>query len=181
MAPDLSGAKPEPRGATREATRSAIERYMEMLNAHDPEQIAACVTDDFLNEHTSRRGRTLRGRAAYRDRLRTFLAEFEDLSYQVEDVVVDEDRAAVCYVMRARWRIGAPASTSDGSVQAENGRPVALRGMFWFRVEGGLVAHRRDYWDGEDFASQVAAAGDPDVSEATVAPGGPKAVGPDAA
>jgi hypothetical protein len=34
-------------------------------------------------------------------------------------------------------------------------RPVVIRGVFRFRVEDGLIAHRADYWDGADFQRQV--------------------------
>jgi hypothetical protein len=37
-------------------------------------------------------------------------------------------------------------------------RPVSLRGIFRFRVRDGLVAHRVDYWDGEEFRRQITAA-----------------------
>ena len=123
-----------------------------MLNAHDREGIAACVTDGFFNEHTSQRGHSVRGRAAYRERLTGFLQDFEDLSYEIEDLVVDGERAAMAYLMRFRWHEG-PGSDPAGG--ATSGVPVVMRGMFWFEVEGGLIAHRRDYFDGEDFARQV--------------------------
>jgi len=122
-------------------TRAVVERYLAALNAGDADAIAACVTDDFHNEHTSAAGRSLRGRAAYRERLGGFLAEFQDLRYDVEELLVDEDRAAVGYRMSFRL----------------SGKPVAVRGMFWFRVADGLIAHRRDYWDGTTVQQQLAA------------------------
>jgi len=85
-------------------TGGAVARYLAALNTHDPDAIAACVTDDFFNEHTSALGDSTHGRAAYRTRLPGFLAEFPDLRYDVEDVVVDGDRAAAAYTMTGRWR-----------------------------------------------------------------------------
>jgi hypothetical protein len=32
---------------------------------------------------------------------------------------------------------------------------VTIRGIFWFRVDGDQIAHRVDYWDGEEFRRQV--------------------------
>ncbi|TQS45801.1 nuclear transport factor 2 family protein [Cryptosporangium phraense] len=116
-----------------------MERYLAALNAGDADAVAACVTDDFVNEHTSAAGRSLRSRAAYRERLGGFLAEFENLHYDVEDLLVDDDRAAVAYRMSFRL----------------HGKPVSVRGMFWFRVEDGLIAHRRDYWDGKTVEQQI--------------------------
>ena len=102
------------------------------------------MTEDFHNEHTSALGTGLRGRDAYRARLPGFLAEFSDLRYEVEDVIVDGDRAAVPYTMTCVWLGDPPAE-----------HPVAIRGVFRFRVEDGLIAHRVDYWDSGDFLRQV--------------------------
>jgi uncharacterized protein (TIGR02246 family) len=126
------------------ATRSAVERYLAALNAHDPEAVAACVTDDFVNEHTSARGTSRTGRDAYRAALPGFLERFAHLHYAPEDVIVDGDRAAVPYRMTCEWR------DDDG-----RSHPVSLRGMFRFRVVDGLIAHRVDYWDGSEFERQV--------------------------
>ncbi|MFD0656727.1 nuclear transport factor 2 family protein [Thermocatellispora tengchongensis] len=120
-------------------TRRAVVRYVNALNRHDPDEIAACVAPDFFNEHTSVAGTSLRGRDAYRERLPGFLDEFAGLSYEIEDVIVDGDRAAVPYRMTFFY----------------NGAPVRIRGIFRFTVEGELITHRVDYWDGADFERQI--------------------------
>ncbi len=120
-------------------TRQAVERYIRALNRHSPEEIAACVTADFLNEHASQAGIGLRGREAYRARLATFLEDFANLRYEVEDMIVDGDRAAVPYRMRCIY----------------GDRPVLIRGMFRFRVTEGLISSRVDYWDSADFERQT--------------------------
>ena len=124
------------------ATRAAVERYVAALNGHDADAIAAAVTDDFVNEHTSAHGVSRLGRAAYRDALDGFLARFRDLHYEVEDTLVDGNRAAVAYRLTA----------------VVDGRPLSIRGVFRLRVRDGLVAHRVDYWDGAEAARQI---GDP--------------------
>ena len=126
------------------ATQATVERYLEALNGHDPDTIAACVTADFVNEHTSASGTTRLRRGAYRAALPDFLGRFVDLHYAVEDVVVEGAKAAVAYRMTCNW-IG-----DDG-----HRHPVALRGMFRFVVVDGRIAHRVDYWDGADFERQV--------------------------
>ena len=127
-------------------TRGAVTAFVAALNAGDPDAIAACVTEDFVNEHTSARGRSLTGRAAYRERLEGFLTTFAGLHYEVEELLADGDRAAVAYRMTALMRRdGAPAV------------PVDVRGVFRFGVRDGLVAARADYWDGEVVAAQIAA------------------------
>jgi steroid delta-isomerase-like uncharacterized protein len=127
-------------------TAETVRRYLDALNAGDAEAAVAAVSDDFVNEHTSARGTSVRGRASYRDRLVQFLAQFRELHYEPEEWIVDGDRAAIPYRMTCRW------------VDAGGGEhPVSLRGMFRFRVRDGLVAHRIDYWDGEDFRRQITA------------------------
>ena len=106
----------------------------------DPDAIASHVAEDFWNEHTSALGSSGHGRDEYRRRLPGFLAEFGDLHYDVEDVVAEGDRVVVAYTLRAIWK-----GTHD----------VAIRGVFRLRVEGGLVAHRTDYWDGTEFLRQT--------------------------
>ena len=124
------------------STRAAVEAYLDALNAHDADAIAGCVADDFVNEHTSTLGHSRRGRAEYRRALGAFLADFGDLRYEVEDVLIDGDRAAVPYRMSFVLR-----SAGDA--------PVSVRGVFVFRVEAGLVAHRTDYWDSGEVKRQL--------------------------
>jgi steroid delta-isomerase-like uncharacterized protein len=125
-------------------TREVVLRYVSALNSGDADRIAACVTDDFINEHTSTLGHSVRGREAYRERLPAFLGQFQGLHYEIEDVVVEDERAAVAYAMRCTW-------------VDEDGRPVpaSIRGVFRFRVADGAVAHRVDYWDSAEFQRQV--------------------------
>lgn len=141
-------------------TREAVERFLAALNAGDPDRIAACVTDDFHNEHTSTLGHSLRGRDAYRERLPLFLGQFTELRYDLEDLVVDGDRAAAAYRMSCRW-LDAPAD------EGGTAHPVTIRGVFRFRVADGAIAHRIDYWDSGEFQRQVTTSPAPTTSATT--------------
>jgi steroid delta-isomerase-like uncharacterized protein len=112
------------------------------LGSGDADTVASLVTEDFHNEHTSTLGRSVVGRDAYRERLGGFLAEFRDLHYDVEDLIVDlgGEKVAVPYTMRA----------------VVHDKPISIRGMFRFRVRDGLIAHRVDYWDSAEFTRQTA-------------------------
>lgn len=132
-------------GARTDAA-TAVLAYVAALNEHDADRIAACVTDDFHNEHTSSLGVSVRGRAAYRERLTGFLASFEELHYEVEDLIVEDDKAAAAY------RMTFVVPTPNGRRQ-----PVVIRGMFRFRVRDGLIAHRVDYWDALEYQRQATA------------------------
>ncbi|MGC5013458.1 ester cyclase [Streptosporangium sp. DT93] len=130
-------------GPDAERTRAAVLRYVEALNAHDADAIAARVSEDFVNEHTSAMGRNVTGRAGYRANLTVFLADFADLRYDVEDLVAEDDRAALAYLMSFR-----PAVPGAGTVR--------VRGVFRFRVgPDGLIAHRVDYWDSGEVRRQL--------------------------
>jgi steroid delta-isomerase-like uncharacterized protein len=130
---------------TGSSTGAAVLAYLAALNAHDPDRIAASVSEDFVNEHTSTMGHSRSGRADYRAALTGFLAEFDDLHYDVEDLIVEGDRAAVAYRMSFK-------------MVSAGGSPVSVRGMFRFRVDAdGLIAHRIDYWDSGEVRRQLAA------------------------
>ena len=125
----------------------AVRAYLDALNRGSADEIAACVTEDFVNEHTAALGQSVTGRSAYRERLVGFLAAFSGLHYQVERLIADGDDVAVAYRMTAQWRETAAATP----------RPFSIRGMFRFEVRDGLVAHRVDYWDSGEFRRQVQA------------------------
>ncbi len=127
---------------------ATVRAYIAALNRSSIDEIVACVSTGFINEHTSTLGTTIVGREAYRERLSQFLARFQDLHYDVEQLIVDGGQVAVAYRMSAIWR------DSDDSAAA--GRPFSIRGMFRFQVEAGRIVRRVDYWDGADFQRQVA-------------------------
>jgi steroid delta-isomerase-like uncharacterized protein len=122
-----------------------VRAYLEALNRGSADEVAACVSDDFVNEHTSTLGESVTGRVAYRQRLGGFLAGFSGLHYEIEQLIAEGDNVAVAYRMSADWR-------GPGAGPA---RPFAIRGMFRFVVRNGLIAHRVDYWDSADFRRQV--------------------------
>ena len=126
---------------------ATVRAYLDALNRGDADAIAACVSEDFINEHTSTLGETIVGREAYCKRVRQFLQTFAALRYETETMIVDGGKVAVAYRMSALWR---PAE-SDRS----RDRPFTIRGMFRFQVEDGYIVHRVDYWDSADFLRQV--------------------------
>lgn len=131
---------PEPDG---DVARRVVEAYIDALNSADIDRITACVSDDFWNEHVTVSGQSLRGRDAYRERLAEFLATYRGMVYTTERLVVDRHDVALAYCMAFRWH------------GAEPPRPVATRGIFLFRIENGLIAHRIDYRDSADAWRQM--------------------------
>ena len=121
--------------------------YLAAFGTGDPDAVAAMVTDDFINEHTSGMGSGCVGIEEYRRRLPVFLANMPGISYEVEEVLAEGDRVAAAYTMRARWQGDAP---------------IEVRGVQRLTIRDGLVARRVDYWDSLVFLLQV----DPAVRDA---------------
>ena len=118
---------------------AVVRSYLHSFATGDPDAIAAHVTDEFVNEHTSALGSSCTGRHEYLARLPGFLAAFPGLCYEVERVVVDGDHAVAAYRMTA---------TSEG-------HPVDLRGVMVFELDGDRIARRTDYWDSLTYLRQV--------------------------
>ena len=114
-------------------------RYLESFASGDPEQVAAHVTEDFVNEHTAALGSGCEGRDEYLRRLPGFISSMPELRYEVEDVVADGNDVCAAYTLRARV----------------NEREITIRGMMKFVVRDGLIAKRTDYWDSKVFLRQA--------------------------
>jgi steroid delta-isomerase-like uncharacterized protein len=114
--------------------------YLASFAGRDVAAIAAHVSDDFVNEHTSALGSGCVGRAEYERRLPGFLDSMPGLRYEVEDVIADGDRAVATYTLHARM----------------NGREIAVRGAMRFVVRDGSIVHRTDYWDSKVVLDQLA-------------------------
>jgi steroid delta-isomerase-like uncharacterized protein len=132
-----------------ESPVAVVRAYIDALNAHDADAICSFVSEGFFNEHTSVRGQSVRGRDEYRTRLSGFLASMLDLRYEIERVVASKNDVTVAYSMSALW------VPDVGDAGSREPRPFTIRGVFWFRVEDGKIAHRVDYRDGVDFEQQV--------------------------
>lgn len=118
---------------------SVARSYLASFSSGNPQEIAAHVTHDFVNEHTSALGDSCAGRDEYLRRLPGFLGAFVGLTYEVEDVVTQDQRVFVSYTMQA---------IADGS-------PVNIRGVVRLIIRDGLVAHRTEYFDSLTFLRQT--------------------------
>ena len=115
------------------------QAYLAAFATANPDAVSALVTDDFVNEHTAALGSGCVGKAEYASRVPGFLASMPGLRYDVEDVVADGPRVMAAYTLHT----------------TVNDRPIAVRGVMRFRVEGELIAHRVDYWDSLVFKQQA--------------------------
>jgi ketosteroid isomerase-like protein len=118
--------------------------YLEALGRGDVDAIAAHVTDGFVNDHASALGSTCIGRDEYRRRLPAFLASMPGLRYEAGEPIVDGDRVAAPYLLRA-------TGTAPDGAEA----PVEIRGVMLLRYEGDLIAERLDVWDSLTYLRQT--------------------------
>jgi len=109
----------------------------------DPDAVAGCVTDDFVNEHLSELGSGCVGRFEYRRRLADFLSTFVDARYEIVTLAEISTPGAGDAVVRYRFH-----ATYDDT-------PIDIPGVMWFDVRDGLVAHRTDLWDSLTFLRQT--------------------------
>ena len=101
--------------------------------------MAAHVSDGFSNVHTSALGLPSKGKAEYLARLADFLTTFVGLTYEAEEILVEGDRVAAAYVMRAR----------------ADGKHFAIRGVMRLTVRDGRIERRVDYFDSLTFLRQT--------------------------
>jgi predicted ester cyclase len=113
--------------------------YLDAFSTGQPDNVAAFVTDDFINEHTAALGGGCVGIDEYRKRLPGFLASMPGLRYDIEDVVAEGDHVFAAYTLRT----------------TVNDKPIAVRGVMRFFVRDGRIAHRIDYWDSLVFQRQA--------------------------
>ena len=125
------------------STPSGIARsYLESFASGSAEAIAAHVSPDFVNEHTSALGAGCVGKEEYCQRLVGFLTDMVDLRYEIEHLIVEGSEVAAFYTMTARW-------------QGEH--PISIRGVQRLVIADALITHRTDYWDSAIFLTQSSA------------------------
>ena len=116
------------------ATRAAIDRFNEAFNRHDPDALAATLTDDTVFEDTSPApdGRRIEGKSAVVEFWRGWFTKNADAKFDAEEIIVSGNRAVVPWVYR----------------KVRNGQPWHLRGVDIFTVRDGKVAAKLAYVKG---------------------------------
>jgi steroid delta-isomerase-like uncharacterized protein len=123
-----------------------VRRYLAAFASGDPDAVAACVTDDFVNEHLSELGSGCEGRDEYRRRLPGFLSTFAGARYSIVDIgAVRSDRTDGVEAVVARYRFEAEYERT----------PIDIPGVMWFEVREGRIARRTDLWDSLTFLRQT--------------------------
>ena len=120
-----------------------VSVYLSAFASGDPDAVADCVTDDFVNEHLSELGEGCLGREEYRRRLAAFLSTFTGARYTVVAIAEASTLDAVEVIVRYRFE----ATYED--------MPVDLPGIMWFDIRDGRIARRTDLWDSLTFLRQT--------------------------
>ncbi len=117
-----------------QATRAAVERFNDAVNARDLEAIAASLTDDTVFENTGPPpdGARYVGKAAVVGFWEKWLAANPDARFEAEEVIVSGDRSVVRWIYR----------------KTRDGKPWHLRGIDVFTVRDGKVAAKLAYVKG---------------------------------
>lgn len=131
-------------------TRAEIERFYEDRRRawfdRDPAALAAGHAEDGVVESPTH-GR-LTNRAAIRGVYATWFDAFPDLKFVQEDLIVEDDRAAVFFLSTGTHM------KPFASVPA-SGRHMELRGVFLATFRDGLITHERRYYDSTALLVQI--------------------------
>jgi len=110
-----------------------VERYVEMLNDHNPDAVDDFVAVDYINHNALVED----GREANRDFWAGFFAAFPDMVGTMEDLVVAGDRVVGRFTYRGTHLgplYGVPAT----------GNPIEMRSIDIWRIENGEFV---EHWD----------------------------------
>ena len=120
-----------------------VTSYLRTFSRNDPDALAAHVSEGFRNDHNSELGSGCMGRNEYRRRLPHFLAEFQDRTYMIDDIVSQTRESCTEVVVRYRFQ-----ATYQGAM-------VDIPGVMWFSVRDELITRRIDTWDSMTFLNQT--------------------------
>jgi steroid delta-isomerase-like uncharacterized protein len=109
------------------------DRYVEMINAHDPDAVDRFVAEDYVNHNAF----VADGREANRQFWTVFFAGLPDVRVTMEDLVVSGDRVVGRFVYRG-------THTGDLMGIPATGKPVEMRSIDIWRVQDGMFV---EHWD----------------------------------
>jgi len=109
------------------------------FSSGEPAQVAACVTENFVNQHLGLLGGGCTGRDVYLQRLAKFLTDFEQLRYEVLETCAHISHGSARYQMYFN----------------QAGKAFEVPGVMWFAFKDGAIAQRTDCWDGLVYLKQA--------------------------
>jgi glyoxylase-like metal-dependent hydrolase (beta-lactamase superfamily II)/predicted ester cyclase len=128
------------------SAETAARRYFDALAARDPAAAAGCWAPHGVDHAGEEK---LHGPAGVRAYWEELFAAIPDWDITVDDVVVQDDRAAV------HWSAtGTFAGAALGGIEPTGAR-VRMRGLDLLRVEDDLIVSNHAYTDAMSFARQI--------------------------
>ena len=113
--------------------------YLKSFSSGDPILVASHVTDDFENNQMGVIGERIKGKAAYIQRLKSFLIKFKELRYSASNIIAEAEKVAIAYDMSC----------------SVHGHPIQMQGVMMITIANELIRERSDYWDGLSFLKQT--------------------------
>ena len=121
------------------STTQLITDLITAWNNHDVETIAAFYAPDYQGVDVAY-ATPRQGRADMSQTMSRYLLAFPDMHFTVEELVVQDNRAALAWIGRG---------THQGKMMniPPTGRVVEVRGSSFFTVVNGQITHSLHIWD----------------------------------
>lgn len=112
---------------------------LDAWNGHDIDQILSLYAPDHRGEDVSHAS-PIQGHQGIARAVSAIFQAFPDLSFTNEELIIQDDRLAIAWVMRG---------THQGIVMniPPTQRPVRVRGSSFFTVNNGKIARSLHIWD----------------------------------
>lgn len=133
--------------ATTTKTAEIIQRlYAEAMNGENLDVVDELVAEDLVDHGALPEQKP--GREGFKERIRMFREGFPDQTLTVEDMVTDDDRAALRVTSRG---------THTGRIFGlhPTGRGFEIQGMDFYRLEDGVIVEHWAQYDTQSLMRQL--------------------------
>lgn len=132
------------------ATASEVAKrwFLEVWNERADALIPALMAEDSVGHLEG--GNTVRGVGEFRTFQASILGLFPDIRFEVLRCIEQGEEACVLWEATGN-------NTGSGLGFAPTGRPISIRGMTWFRVDGGRIVEGWECWNHDGLFAMLAA------------------------
>ena len=128
---------------TAPAVETLIEEYSDAWAAHDADRIAAHHAEDGIFHLHSGAAGPVEGRATIRDAFAAYLAQFPDLAFAEQELLVAEWGWSVRWTMSGTLALPLPV----GDRTAEPGASISIDAVDVITASNGLIDAKHTYLD----------------------------------
>jgi steroid delta-isomerase-like uncharacterized protein len=133
----------------------SVKEQVQVLNRHDADAFAGFYTPSALL-YDPQYPEPLKGREAIRKDMADFIRAFPDLTFDATTII--EQGATVAFEGTGKGTHRGPLTGPAGEIAATN-RPVEMKFAAFLRVENGLIAEERRYYDLAGLMQQLGVSG----------------------